>query len=89
MDLVSDYDAYLVGEDRAAQLRREADAYRLTRALAQMHADRFPTVRRLGAGLSGRLSGRVSARRSGLARSGRTAASRAVPTSGSVEPCPC
>jgi hypothetical protein len=85
MDLVSDYDAYLVGEDRAAQLRREADAYRLTRALAQMHADRFPAARRLGAGLSGRLSGRLS----GLARTGRTAASRAVPTSGSVEPCPC
>jgi len=53
MDAPSDFYVLRSTEDRMVELRREADAYRLTRALAEQHAALFPRVRRLGAGLTG------------------------------------
>lgn len=52
MDLTSDYYTYRAFEDRAAELRREADAFRLTRVLADQHAALFPRARRFAAGLT-------------------------------------
>jgi hypothetical protein len=54
MALVSDYDVYRSTADRVAELHREADAFRLTRTLAERHAALFPRARRrLAAGLTG------------------------------------
>jgi hypothetical protein len=53
MDAPTDDDLARSPQDRSAELRREADAFRLTRTLAEQHAALFPRVRRLGAGLTG------------------------------------
>ena len=53
MDPLTDYAAYRSFNDRAAELRREADTFRLTRVLAEQHAALFPRARRLAAGLTG------------------------------------
>ncbi|MDQ4084261.1 MAG: hypothetical protein M3165_00435, partial [Actinomycetota bacterium] len=53
MSHLPDYYVSRVSEDRAAELRRAADAFRLTRVLAEQHERLFPGARRLGAGLTG------------------------------------
>lgn len=63
MELLNDYYVYRASADRAAELRREADAYRLTRVLADQHAARFPKARKLGAGLIGLAAPAASRRR--------------------------
>jgi hypothetical protein len=62
MEPLTDYSAYRTSQDRLADLRREADEFRLTRALADVHATLFPRARRFGAGVLG-LTGRAPARR--------------------------
>ncbi len=86
MNALPDYYVSRVSEDRAAELRREADAFRLTRVLAEQHARLFPNARRLGAGITG-LVVPGAARPRSARRS--TAASRLLPTSASRTPGPC
>jgi hypothetical protein len=53
MNAPTDYEVLRSTQDRTAELREEADAFRLTRTLAEQHAALFPGVRRLGTGLTG------------------------------------
>jgi hypothetical protein len=62
MEPLNDYYAYRTTEDRLADLRREADEFRLTRVLADQHAAMFPRARKFGAGVRG-LASRTPARR--------------------------
>jgi hypothetical protein len=56
MEPLTDYYVYRASADRLAELRREADAFRLTKVLADQHRSRFPGARRFATGLTG-LSG--------------------------------
>lgn len=98
MDAPTDYYVLRSAQDRTAELRREADAFRLTRALADLaeqHAPLFPPVRRFGAGLTGlavssssSASGRPVATPRGLVR--RRVRPTADPgPSAAAAPCPC
>jgi hypothetical protein len=90
MDAPTDDDLARSPQDRSAELRREADAFRLTRTLAEQHAALFPRVRRLGAGLTGLAvaSSRPVATPGGLIR--RRVRPTADPRpSSAAAPCPC
>ena len=90
MDAPADYYVLRSTQDRTAELRREADAFRLTRALAERHRALFPSVRRLGAGLTGLAvpaSSRPVATPRGLVR--RRVRPSADPGPSSAAPCPC
>lgn len=53
MEPLTDYYVYRASADRLAELRREADAFRLTKVLADQHRSLFPGARRFAAGLTG------------------------------------
>jgi hypothetical protein len=91
MDAPSDFYVLRSTEDRVAELRREADEYRLTRTLAEQHAALFPRLRRLGAGLTG-LAGAAASRPVVTPRG--VVRRRVRPTadpgpSSPATPCPC
>lgn len=87
MDPLTDYYVSRASDDRVAELRREADAFRLTRVLAEQHASLFPRARRLAAGLTGLAV--PAADRTPAA--GRTATAGRTRTAGRAvgQPCPC
>jgi hypothetical protein len=91
MDAPSDFYVLRSTEDRIAELRRDADAYRLTRPLAEQHAAVFPRLRRLGAGLTGlavaAASRPVVTPRGVVRRHVRPTADR--DPSSAAAPCPC
>jgi hypothetical protein len=91
MDAPTDYYVFRSTQDRTAELRAEADAFRLTRTLAEQHATVVPRVRRLGAGLTGLAvasPSRPVATPRGLVR--RRVRPTADPgPSSAAAPCPC
>jgi hypothetical protein len=91
MDAPTDYYVLRSSQDRTAELRAAADAFRLTRTLAEQHAARFPRVRRLGAGLTGLA---VSSPSRPVATPRGVIRRRVRPTadpgpSSAAAPCPC